>query len=253
MVVGLLQFAPVWENIEENILEIEDLVRDLRGNCDLLVFPEMTLTGFTMNASRFAEEIDGIGTRYFMNLASRLNTEIISGIIERDGIDFYNSLIHYDKSGIIRARYRKIHPFSHGEEDRHFSASREPVITRCCEIRTGLSICYDLRFPELYRLYAKERVGIMINIANWPVQRIEHWKVLLKARAIENQAFMIGVNRIGTDPNLEYTGYSAAFDPMGNLVETADDEKKVILLEIETGLINSTRNHLPFLNDIKLI
>jgi omega-amidase len=253
MIVGLLQYAPVWENIEENILEIEEMTRDLSGICDLLVFPEMTLTGFTMNANQFAEEIDGTGMLYFMNLASRLKTEIIAGIIERDGIDLFNSLIHFDKNGIIRARYRKIHLFNPGGEEIHYLPGDEPVITKCADIRTGLSICYDLRFPELYRLYAKERVGILINIANWPAPRIEHWKVLLQARAIENQAFMIGVNRTGDDPDHKYAGSSAIFGPDGRETASAGNEKKIIIAEIDTEMINSTRNKLPFLNDMKLI
>ncbi|MBA4405887.1 nitrilase, partial [bacterium] len=184
MKLGLVQYAPVWENPEENILKIEELIKSSNSKFDLLIFPEMTLTGFTMNAEKFAEEIDGVGTKYFMHLAQRIKTDIFAGIIELDGDLKYNSLVHFDSMGLIRARYRKIHPFSRAKEDQYYNAGEEIVITKMDQIKFGLSVCYDLRFPELYRLYSKERVEILIDIANWPVPRIEHWKILLKARAI---------------------------------------------------------------------
>jgi len=253
MKIGLVQYSPVWEHPEESILKIEDLLKTADKKFDLLVFPEMTLTGFTMNSEKFAEEIDGIGTQYFLNLALRLKTNIFAGIIERDGENIYNSLVHFDSLGLIRARYRKIHPFSHAKEDQFYNAGDETVITQLDKIKFGLSVCYDLRFPELYRLYAKERVEVLIDIANWPIQRIEHWKTLLKAHAITNQCFMIGVNRVGTDPFCTYNGCSAVFDPMGNEIILIENEEKIIVTEIDLDKIITTRNKLPFLQDIKLI
>ena len=192
MKLGLLQYSPVWENPEDSILKIEKLLKSSDKNFDLLIFPEMTLTGFTMNSEKFAEEIDGIGTQYFLSLSARLKTNIFAGIIERDGKNIYNSLVHFDSLGLIRARYRKIHPFSYAKEDQFYNAGNETVITQIDKIKFGLSVCYDLRFPELYRLYAKERVDVIIDIANWPIPRIDHWKTLLKSHAIANQCFMIG-------------------------------------------------------------
>jgi predicted amidohydrolase len=253
MKLGLVQFSPAWENPEESILNIEDLLRGSSSQFDALIFPEMTLTGFTMNSEKFLEEIDGIGTLYFMKLAERLKTNIFAGIIERDGKDIYNSLVHFDPLGLIKARYRKIHPFSYAKEDKFYSSGNETVITEIDKTRIGLSICYDLRFPELYRLYAKNHVDAIIAIASWPIPRIEHWKTLLKVRAIENQCFMIGVNRIGNDSECKYNGCSAVFDPMGNQVVMVEDEEKIIEAEIDLDLVNSTRTKLPFLKDIKLI
>ncbi len=252
MKIGLVQFSPAWENPEESILNAEDLLKTSSGKFDALIFPEMTLTGFTMNSEKFAEEIDGISTQYFMKLSGRLKTNIFGGIIEHDGKNIFNSLVHFD-NGIIKARYRKIHPFSFSNEDRNYSAGDEKVITTIDETKIGLSICYDLRFPELYRLYVKERTDILIDIANWPIPRIEHWKTFLKARAIENQCFMIGVNRVGSDPFHQYNGCSAVFDPMGSQIVFAENEEKIIEVVIDLDLVNSTRTKLPFLQDIKLI
>ncbi len=253
MKLGLVQYTPVWENPEENILKIEELIKTSNSNFDLLIFPEMTLTGFTMNAEKFAEEIDGTGTKYFMHLAQRLKTDIFTGIIELDGSSIYNSLVHFDSLGLIKARYRKIHPYSKAKEDQYYTAGEEIVITKMNQVKFGLSVCYDLRFPELYRLYSKERVEVLIDIANWPVPRIEHWKVLLRARAIENQCFMVGVNRVGDDPGNQYNGCSAVFDPMGNEIVMIQDSEMIIEAEIEIELVSTTRNTLPFLQDIKLI
>ncbi len=120
------------------------------------------------------------------------------------------------------------------------------------KISFGISICYDLRFPELYRFYAKQKVDVLVNIANWPVARINHWNLLLQARAIENQSFMIGVNRIGNDPYLEYPGNSAAIDPMGNVLGLNKTES-ILIVEIDSGTVSETRSKLPFLEDIKLM
>ncbi len=253
MKFGIVQFAPAWENPEESILNIEDLLKSSSAKFDALVLPEMTLTGFTMNAEKFAEEIDGIGTQYFMKLSERIKTNIFAGIIERDGKNIFNSLVHFDEHGLIKARYRKIHPYSCSNEDNYYTAGNETVITTIDDLRIGLSVCYDLRFPELYRMYAKERVDILIDIANWPIPRIEHWKTLIKARAIENQCFMIGVNRIGNDPFNEYNGRSGVYDPMGNEVVLAGDESKIIEADLDMSLVDVTRTKLPFLQDMKLI
>jgi predicted amidohydrolase len=253
MKLGLVQYAPVWENPEESILKIEQLLKSSSSKFDLLIFPEMTLTGFTMKAEKFAEEIDGTGTKYFIHLAERLKTDVFAGIIECDGKNIYNSLTHFDSFGLIKARYRKIHPYSNAQEDKSYSAGEETVVTKIDQVKIGLSVCYDLRFPELYRLYAKERVDILINIANWPIPRIEHWKTLLKARAIENQCFMVGVNRVGDDPANQYNGCSAVYDPMGNEIVMIENSEKIIETDIDLGLVNATRSKLPFLQDIKLI
>lgn len=151
MKIGLVQYSPEWENREENILKIEDMLKASETKFDILIFPEMTLTGFTMNSEKFAEEIDGVGTQYFLNLSKRLRTNVFAGIIERDGKEIYNSLVHFDNYGLLKARYRKIHPYSYAKEDKHYSAGSEFVITNVDKISIGLSICYDLRFPELFR------------------------------------------------------------------------------------------------------
>ncbi len=253
MKIGLLQYNPEWEKVEDNISAIESILSKEASDENILIFPEMTLTGFTMESEKFAEELDGTGTKYFISLAERLKKHLFCGLIEKEDEKIYNTLVHFDDNGLIQARYRKIHPFSYAKENNYYDSTKETIITKIDQIGIGLSVCYDLRFPELYRFYAKEKVEIMINIANWPVKRIEHWKQLLKARAIENQCYMIGVNRVGTDPFNEYNGRSAVYDPMGEEIIMCDEREGLFTCEFDLTKVEKTRNKLPFLNDIKLI
>ncbi len=253
MKIGIVQFAPEWENPEKSILIVEKLLSQKNSEADVLIFPEMSLTGFSVNSRNIAEELDGTSTTFFINLAAKLKKHIFAGIIEKDNDNVYNSLVHFDPNGLIMARYRKIHPFSFAKEEKYFDSAKEPVITKIDGNKIGLSVCYDLRFPELYRKYAKERADILINIANWPVQRIEHWKILLRARSVENIAYTIGVNRTGNDPFNKYNGCSAIFDPAGNELLMTDEKEEIFEIDIDMDKVKSQREKFPFLNDIKLI
>jgi predicted amidohydrolase len=250
--IVLLQYSPIWEEPQKTIEIIDSLLEQIDlFDVSLLIFPEMSLTGFTMNSQKFAEDMDGVSFLYFMKLARRLKKHIFAGIIDRDEKEIYNSLIHFDDKGLIRARYRKIHPFSFAKENENYKAGREPFVTTINKITFGLSVCYDLRFPELYRLYAKQRADVLVNIANWPIARINHWDLLLQARAIENQSYMIGVNRIGNDPYLEYPGHSAVVDPMGIVLSKSLDEG-ITIVEIDAETSRETKRKFPFLDDMKL-
>src|SRR4030042_2082644 len=249
MKAALIQYSPTWEQPEENILKLNDILNEQLSDEDIIIFPEMTLTGFTMEAKKFSEEWDGIGIKYFINIAKKYKKHIFAGIIEKDNGKIYNSLFHFDNNGIIAARYRKIHPFSYAKEDKNYNAGNEIVITKIGQTKIGLSICYDLRFPELYRLYGKQRTDIIINIANWPTKRIEHWKVLLRAHAIANRCFVIGVNRVGEDPFNPYCGWSSVFDPMGKKLEQVENEEMLISVEMDLEKVKITREKLPFLDD----
>jgi predicted amidohydrolase len=253
MKTGLLQYNPLWENPQGNIDKIDKMVEQLKNKIDLLILPELSLTGFTMNSKIFAEDLDGISTQYFMKLSQRLKCSVLAGVIEKSEEGIFNSLVHFNSDGLVTARYRKIHPFGYAKEDQNYSAGDEIVVTKIDNAKVGLSICYDLRFPELYRLYAKQRVDLIVNIANWPVPRIDHWRTLLKARAIENQSFVIGVNRIGNDPLLQYNGFSSVYDPMGYELLSVKEEENIFVVDLNIEIVKVTREKLPFLEDIRLI
>lgn len=252
MKIGLVQYNPVWENKEENKRKLDGLLQASRENYSLLIFPEMTLTGFTMNSEAFAEEEGGNSCQYFSEIARRHKSEVIAGFIEKTDSKIYNSLVHYGLDGTLKSKYRKIHPFSFSGENIHYTRGEKPVISSTDEWKIGLSICYDLRFPELFRTYAKERAELMVVIANWPVKRIEHWKALLKARAIENQCYVAAVNRVGTDPGNEYNGFSSIISPLGEELVAVADKEMISGTDISLDGLMDVRKRLPFLNDMFL-
>jgi predicted amidohydrolase len=253
MKTGLIQYDPEWENKNQNKDKLTWLISNNYEKQELLVFPEMTLTGFTMKASDFAEDLKGESFTFFSEMALKYSIHIIAGIIEKEEKKYFNSLLHVNPEGKLVKTYRKIHPFSYSTEDKHYTKGEEISVTKINDFTAGLSICYDLRFPELYRLYAKKKAEVLIVIANWPDTRIEHWRALLKARAIENQCYVLGVNRVGNDPKLKYPGLSSIVDPMGVEIASALSEEKIITADILKEKVDEVRNNLPFLNDITLI
>ena len=250
--IGLVQYSPVWEDKSASKEKINSLIEETSG-LDLIIFPEMTLTGFTMKSKEFSEELNEETNLFFSTIAKEKKCAVMYGVIEKGKRKNFNTLVHLNNQGKIISTYRKIHPFSYSKEDINFGKGKKIVITKVKGIKIGLSICYDLRFPELYRLYVKEKVDMIIDIANWPDTRIEHWRTLLKSRAIENQCYVIGVNRIGDDPKLHYNGFSSVFDPMGKEIVAVENEEKVIVTEIDKTYVDNVRERLPFLKDLRLI
>jgi predicted amidohydrolase len=253
MKISLVQFSSKWEDKTANMGKITRLIGKNAMLGDLIVFPEMTLTGFTMKSKIFAETVKGESIKFFSTIAREHKIHLFFGLIEKVVNKFYNSLFHLDEFGSIISKYRKVHPFSYSTEDKFYSAGEKIVVTNVKDWKIGLSICYDLRFPELFRLYARKKVDLIINIANWPDTRIEHWRTLLKARAIENQCYVAGVNRVGNDPKLHYSGYSSVFDPMGKEIVVSKDKEEIISENIDKNYLKEVRKKLPFLPDMKLI
>jgi omega-amidase len=253
MYINLVQYSPEWENKEANKENLIKLISTAHIQDSLLIFPEMTLTGFTMKSNVFAEDLKGESFQFFAKIASDNNAHVIGGLIEKEKDSIYNTLVHINPFGELLASYRKIHPFSYSGENKFYIRGNKTSITEINGWKIGLSICYDLRFPELYRQYARERVELIIVIANWPDTRIGQWKTLLCARAIENQCYVAAVNRVGDDPRLHYNGCSCVFDPMGNELAFLPDLEKIISADISKDNVSQVRNKFPFLDDITLI
>jgi predicted amidohydrolase len=206
-----------------------------------------------MEPEKIGEGIYSSSFRFFSELAINKKSNVMAGIVERRKERNYNTLIHIKSNGRLVKLYRKIHPFSYSDEEKYYSAGVRPAMSKIRKWKIGLTICYDLRFPELFRKYGKKRAQLIVNIANWPDTRIEHWRTLLKARAIENQCYVAGVNRVGKDPALNYIGYSSVFDPMGKEIMAVENEEKVIVVDLDKNYVNKVREKFPFLDDIKLI
>jgi omega-amidase len=199
-----------------------------------------------MQSKVFAEDLKDKTLMFFFSMKVTLGSSVMYGFIENGKKKNFNTLVHLNNQGKIINTYRKIHPFSYANEDKYFGKGKNPTITKVKGLKFGLSICYDLRFPELYRLYAKEKVDCIVDIANWPETRIEHWRTLLKARAIENQCYVVGVNRVGDDPKLHYNGFSSVFDPMGKEIVAVENEEKVIVAEIDKSYVDERRKKITF-------
>lgn len=248
MKIGLMQYDPVWEDKQANREKLEALLSDAEVNVSLLIFPEMSLTGFTMSSLEHAEELDGESVKFFGSVAQRFECHVMAGLIEQATPLPYNSLVHVLPDGSVAAVYRKVHTISYYDEDAHYQNGTTPTVTSVEGAEIGLSVCFDLRFPELYRSYVDQAVVSTINIANWPASRIHHWTTLLRARAIENQCYMVGVNRIGTGDNVQYNGHSAVFTPLGEELISAGEVEGVFTAELSQQTVESVQESFPVLN-----
>lgn len=253
MKTTIIQYDPAWEDKQKNKEKLQSLLEDSVTTTDLIIFPEMTLTGFTMKSEEQAEAIDGESFEYFASVAKKYNADVFAGVITHEDGKIFNSLLHITSDGTLKSQYRKIHPFSYSGEDEHYEAGSEPVITEVNDWKIGLTICYDLRFPELYRHYGHKRVDAIINIANWPQPRIHHWKALLKARAIENLCYVAGINRVGSDPKVSYIGASGIYAPNGDEICLIQNVESAITINIEKSAVDETRKRFPFLEDITML
>ena len=248
------QLDIVWEDKEANYRKVEALLADARPQRDSLVLlPEMFATGFSMNVASIAEDAeDGSTVQFLSRQAAKLGVFLVGGFATRgdDGMG-RNLLAVFGPDGKRVADYTKIHPFSIGEENRHYAGGERVCTFNWSGSTVSPFICYDLRFPEVFRLGARAGAEVIVVIANWPQPRIEHWVTLLRARAIENQAYVAGVNRCGTDPKLVYPGRSIIVDPHGAILADAGSDERVISAAIDLSALRDYRKRFPALGDMR--
>ncbi len=258
MKAALIQMSPLWERPETNLEAAGELLgRAAQGGADVAVLPEMFQTGFTMNTAAMAEDEDGPTARFLSDRARELGINIIAGFSARvpdtpaDNSPARNLAHVYGRDGRLLASYEKMHPFSYADEDRHYTSGGGPVVFELDGMAATVFICYDLRFPEALRTVAP-KVEAAFYIANWPASRAAHWEALLTARAIENQCFLVGVNRRGTEPSgISYSGGSTVISPMGETLCRATEDEDLLVCEFEPAEVKKTREKFPFLGDIR--
>jgi predicted amidohydrolase len=253
MKLALASLDQAWQDRAANLDRCADvLARSARHGALAAVLPEMTLTGFSMNAESVVEEpADSVSLNGFGRLAARSRIHVVFGACLRDGATRHprNVLCHASPEGAAAVVYAKAHPFSFAGEDRVFEAGDALGFVTLPGLRLGASICYDLRFPALYAAMAPE-CSVILCIANWPASRIEHWHALLVARAIENQAYMIGVNRTGTDGNgIAYCRSSVLVSPEGRRLDPAVTDGDIDVYDIDPGVVRRYRDAFPTLRD----
>jgi predicted amidohydrolase len=256
MRVACCQFEIAWEDKAANYGRVEAMVRaaGLEPGT-LLLLPEMFATGFSMDAERIAEPLDGPTAEVVGSLARQHNIHVLAGVVLRpdDGSSRpRNEALLFGPDGRLACRYAKVHRFTFAGEDGHYGAGERPVTCDVAGWRVQPAVCYDLRFPELFRTPAARGAELICIIANWPEARESHWLALLKARAIENQAYVAAVNRCGRDPNVVYSGRSQVIDPRGEVLADAGGDERIITADLDLKSLRDYCQKFPALRDVRL-
>lgn len=245
LTITLLQRNIAWEQPEANRLSTEQALL-CTPKSDLYLLPEMWATGFATTPQGIAEEDGGESLRWMKRMAVRLDAAVAGSLAVRVGDGFRNRFYFVKPDGAV-CHYDKRHLFTYGGEPHHFEAGDKRVVVEWRGVRFLLLVCYDLRFPMWSR--NQEDYDAVLYVANWPTSRIEAWRTLLKARAIENQAYVCGVNRVGNDPNCHYSGASAFVDPYGHATECQGEEEATLTAELDMVRLRSFRKKFPVLKD----
>jgi predicted amidohydrolase len=243
--VTLLQQPLAWHDPAANREHFAMLLGGLAGRADLVVLPETFTTGFSMQAESLAEAPGEATTEWLMQWARRLDAVITGSLITREGGRCYNRLLWVTPSGEVR-HYDKRHLFRLGREHEHFTAGRGAWSLEWRGLRICPLVCYDLRFPVFSRRRPELDYDLLVYVANWPAVRTEAWRLLLRARAVENQSYVIGVNRVGADGNgVPHAGDSAAIDFLGRPLAEAGDAAAVINVELDPAPLAAFRQKFP--------
>lgn len=254
MNVIALQFDIAWEDKSSNYAKVRSLLAQATPARDsLVVLPEMFATGFSMNADAIAEEYGGPTEQFLADTARELGVYVLGGAAMR-GHDRHarNKALVFSPAGELLAFYAKMHPFTLGGEPEHYAAGQQPVAFHWGDWMVSPFICYDLRFPEIFReAVVKHCPELFVVIASWPEKRVSHWVRLLQARAIENQAYVVGANRVGRDPYYTYAGRSVIIDPQGEITADAGNTEGFIRGQLDLTGLRKYREGLPFLADMK--
>jgi predicted amidohydrolase len=250
--ITLVQANQVWENKAANLKHYEELLKRA-GETDLILLPEMFQTGFSMNASVLAEKMeDSAGISWLKQQAKEKNAAFYTSLIIEEEGKYFNRGVFVEPDGKLTV-YDKRKLFGMAEESVHFTAGTKEVIVDYLGWKINLQVCYDLRFPENIRngeLDGEPAYDLLLYVANWPERRIHHWSTLLPARAIENQCYVAGVNRVGTDDSgLSYSGQSKLFNLLGEELSNLLDSESVITETVSYDELVQLRKKLPFLRD----
>lgn len=246
--VALIQANLIWENPKQNRANFSDKIEAISNPVDLIILPEMFTSGFTMNAKEVVETMTGETITWLKHIAKTKQCAIMGSLVIEENNSYYNRCVFVHPDGIIDT-YDKHHTFTLAGEHKVYETGTEKVIVNYKGWKICPLVCYDLRFPVWARNV--EDYDLLIFVANWPKVRISAWDALLKARAIENMSYCIGINRVGLDGNShEYPGHSACYDVLGNRVDTIPENKETTeIVILSKPHIETYRNKLNFLND----
>jgi omega-amidase len=243
--VALVQQPLVWHDPGANRARFEALLAPLAGRADLIVLPETFTTGFSMEVERIAEVAAGETCEWLSQLAARLDSAVTGSVVTLEGGHYYNRLLWAAPGAGLR-HYDKRHLFRMGREHLHFTPGRAAWNVLWRGFRICPLVCYDLRFPVFSRRRAELDYDVLVYVANWPAARAEAWRALLRARAIENQAYVVGVNRVGADGRgVPYAGDSAVIDFLGKPLAEAGDTAAIVSAQLATAPLAVFRESFP--------
>lgn len=254
--ITIIQSDLHWENKQANLDLFEQKILSLPEQSSIVILPEMFTTGFSMKASALAETMDGPSIAWMRKMASTKKVVLTGSLIIEENGNYFNRLIWMLPTGEM-GHYDKRHLFGYSKENEHYQAGNQRLITSVNGWKINLQICYDLRFPVWSRQQSKKdheemlpEYDLLIYVANWPERRSHAWKTLLSARAIENQCFVAGVNRVGTDGNgIYHSGDSMIVDPLGEALFHVADQENIFTIELKKQGLNEIRERFPFLKD----
>lgn len=254
LTVTLIQAALHWEDKQQNLQMLEEKIRGIKERTEVIVLPEMFSTGFSMKPEVLAETMDGEAVAWMKRMSAEKRAIITGSLIIKEDDHYFNRLIWMQPDG-KSGYYDKRHLFAYALEDQHYSSGNKRLVASVKGWKVNLQVCYDLRFPVWSRHNFAATGGVpeydlLIYVANWPERRNHAWKTLLQARAIENQCFIIGVNRVGKDGNdIYHSGDSMAVNPMGEILYTKEHDEDVHTITLHKEELEQVRSKLPFWKD----
>ena len=246
------QISSIWEDPEKTLKKAEFFIRHAAGSgADLICFPEQFATGWDPISRKNVQEIDGLIITSLYEMAKDNAIAILGSFREQHDPLPKNTVVAIGSNGSILGTYAKMHLFSPGEEHEGFTPGTELGLFTIGSLRCGIAVCYDLRFPDLFRIYAQKGVQAVFVPASWPLARIRHWELFIQTRALENQMFVTGINTTGMTPVDSYAGASMTADPHGTIVCRANAAEQLIFCDLDPSVVESARKTLPVAKDRK--
>lgn len=247
--ISVCQVQPdlIWEDIDANLEMLDGMLRDIPAETDLIMLPETFSTGFSMHSDRYAEEVGGKAVTWMQRVAREKKAHITGSVIIRDNGRIYNRLYWVSAEG-VEGQYDKRHLFRMGREDKHFEPGTSRVIFKLGSFRFLPQVCYDLRFPVFSR--NRGDYDVLFYVANWPAPRQQVWEILTRARAMENQAYVLGVSRVGKDGlGVNHLGGTCAINPVGEVMRRLDDTPGIQTVRLDLKKLSAFKKRFPAWKD----
>ena len=249
--IGCIQLSVRFGKVEENYTRVDELIREVaKQGAEIIVLPEMWNTGYALKELEQLADVNGERTKAFLQgLALELSVHIVGGsVATKQGEHFYNTMYTFNKDGELVGEYNKAHLFRLLDEHLYLQAGSEMNNFTLGNVNAAGVICYDIRFPEWLRAHALAGANVLFVPAQWPTERVDHWKTLLQARAIENQCFVIAINRTARNPE-NYNGHSMIIEPWGKILWTGAADEEYAVIDVDFNKVNEVRERIPVYAD----